>query len=612
MTLPRSTRNVGELLSAAHKAEKELARDMLLVILSSVRFLARQGLALRGDGSDASANLIQLLRLRAEDNPAVLKWLDKSARKHTAPENQNEMLQIMAHHVLRKILEKIHSSPFLAVMVDETTDKSNKEQLTLVVRWIGEDFVVSEEFLGLYTLSSIDAQSIVDAMKDAFVRFQIPMAKLRGQCYDGCSTMAGAKAGVARKIEEIEPRAVFTHCFGHALNLGVSDTIKRSLPMKDCLDTCIEVVKLIKFSPKREAMLRELKEEVGSDAPGVRSLCPTRWTVRAGSLASIIENYDNIKVLWETALHATGDTEMKARIQGVRSQMQSFKFLFCLILTEMILRHTDKLSQTLQQPKLSSVEGHAVAMLTVKTLEGLRTDENFDLFWQKVEKTRDKFDVEEPQLARRRKVPRRFEEGTAPAEFPVSPEGEHRRLYFEALDLAVTSIRSRFDQKGFKTFCNVEQLLFKACRGLCFNEELDVVCNFFYDDFNREDLAAELLTFHKLYQSALKDELPSVDNIKTALLTLSAPQRMLLNTVCKLFQLLLILPATNATSERSFSALRRVKSYLRSTMSQARLNHLMILHYHQDLCDGLDLKSVGNEYITKNDFRRSTFATFLP
>lgn len=209
---------------------------------------------------------------------------------------------MMAHRVLRQILEEIHSSPFLAVMVDETTDKSNMEQLTLVVRLISDDFEVSEEFLGLYSMSAIDAQSIVDVMKDAFLRFQIPFTKLRGQCYDGCSTMTGAKAGVAVKIEEVEPRAVFTHCYGHALNLGVSDTIKQSPAMKDCLDTCFELVMLIKFSPKREATLRELKEEVGSDAPGIRTLCPTRWTVRAESLASISANYDNIQLLWESAL----------------------------------------------------------------------------------------------------------------------------------------------------------------------------------------------------------------------------------------------------------------------------------------------------------------------
>ena len=362
--------------------------------MSSVRFLARQGLALRGDGSDASADLIQLLCLRAEDKPCVLQWLDKSANKHTAPENQNEL---MAHHVLRKILKSISTSPFLAVMVDETTDKSNKEQLTLVVRWVSEDFTVSEEVLGLNCLSATNAQSIVSVMKDAFLRFQLG-SKLHGQCYDGCSTMMGAKAGVTAKIEEKEPRAVFTHCYGHSLNLSVSDTIKRLPAMKDCLDTSFELVKLIKFSPKREAMLRELKEEIGSDASSVRTLCPTMWTVRAESLASILANYDNIQLPWETVVHATSDTEMKARIQGMASQMHTFKFLFGLILCEMILWHTDKLSQTLQQPKLSSVEDHEVAMLTVKTLQYLRTDENFDLFWQKVEKMRYQFDIAEPQL----------------------------------------------------------------------------------------------------------------------------------------------------------------------------------------------------------------------
>ena len=77
-------------------------------------------------------------------------------------------------------------------------------------------------------------------------------------------------------------------------------------------------------------MLRELKEEIGSDAPGVRTLCPARWTVRVESLASIVANYDNIQLLWETAVCSTSNTEMKARIQGVESQMPSFKFCLAL------------------------------------------------------------------------------------------------------------------------------------------------------------------------------------------------------------------------------------------------------------------------------------------
>ena len=89
-------------------------------------------------------------------------------------------------------------------------------------------------------------------------------------------------------------------------------------------------MKLIKFSPKQEAILFQLEEEMGSDTPGVRTLCPTRWTVRAESLHSILANYEHILLLWETGVQETSNTEMKARIRGVWSQMQSFNFLFCI------------------------------------------------------------------------------------------------------------------------------------------------------------------------------------------------------------------------------------------------------------------------------------------
>ena len=250
VTLPKTTKDIGESLSRAHRLEKEHARNMLAKIISGVRFLARQGLALRGDGKDEDSNLVQLLKMQGEDNPDILKWLSRHQDKHMAHENQNEILEIMAHMVIRGVLDDLSSSPFLAIMVDETTDKSNQEQLTLVIRWVGKDLSVSEEFLGLYALDKTDAESIATVMLDALVRFQVPLAKIRGQCYDGCSTMAGQRSGVAARIQKKEPRAVFAHCYGHALNLSVSDTIKKSSLLSDCLDTSYELVKLVKFSPK--------------------------------------------------------------------------------------------------------------------------------------------------------------------------------------------------------------------------------------------------------------------------------------------------------------------------------------------------------------------------
>ena len=84
-------------------------------------------------------------------------------------------------------------------------------------------------------------------------------------------------------------------------------------------------------------MLNWIKEEIDSDSPSIRTMCPTRWTVRAEALASIIANYGELQCLWDRALLSTSDTEMKARIRGIDSQMNNFRFLCGLLLSEMIL-----------------------------------------------------------------------------------------------------------------------------------------------------------------------------------------------------------------------------------------------------------------------------------
>ena len=102
---------------------------------------------------------------------------------------------------------------------------------------------------------------------------------------------------------------------------------------------------------------------------------------------------------------------------------------------------------------------------------------------------------------------------------------------------------------------------------------------------------------------------PSIFDIKTYFLSLSPGQLSLLSQVKRLM-LVLVMPATNASSERSFSALRRVKNYLRTTMPQERLNHLMLLHVHKEKTDALDLKVLLNEFIESSDHRCNIFAKY--
>ena len=89
---------------------------------------------------------------------------------------------------------------------------------------------------------------------------------------------------------------------------------------------------------------------------------------------------------------------------------------------------------------------------------------------------------------------------------------------------------------------------------------------------------------------------------------MSVGEKQLLSQVVKLVRLLLVMPDTNAISERSFSAMYHIKTYLRSTMVQERLNSVMVLHIHKELTDSLDLNIICKEFIYKSDYRKTKFS----
>ena len=121
--------DVGEKLSTALSEERAKSRNVLYAILSTIRFLARQGLPLRGryqddcveNSGEIDSNFIQTLKLRADEVPNLDIWMKRSQDCFTSPDIQNELLQMMALTVIRRIAATVAGIKF-AVMVDETTD----------------------------------------------------------------------------------------------------------------------------------------------------------------------------------------------------------------------------------------------------------------------------------------------------------------------------------------------------------------------------------------------------------------------------------------------------------------------------------------------------------
>lgn len=147
----------------------------------------------------------------------------------------------------------------------------------------------------------------------------------------------------------------------------------------------------MKKSPQRDTRLEKIRqtsvgEQGDSPGPNIRMLCPTRWTVRADAMDSILKNYENLMELWDWSLDHVKDAKMKARIRGVQTHMTKFEFYFGLSLGECLLRNADNLSAAIQKKEISAAESHCLARKTVTTISKIRTDDSFDLFWNLVTK----------------------------------------------------------------------------------------------------------------------------------------------------------------------------------------------------------------------------------
>ena len=241
VTLPSTKRDVAESLLTQHQREKLERRKCFLKVLSNIKFLARQGLPLRGHGDESDSNFLQLLKLQGEDDARIASWLEKKTDKYTAPDMQNEILKVMALEVLRQVVSSLHTAIFLTIMVNETTDISNKEQVIICFRWVDSKLKAHEEFIGLHQVESTQATALLAVIHDVLLRLNVSITKLRGQCYDGASSMSGSRGGVVTLISEEEPRAVYTHCYGHALNPACCDAVEGCKSMRDALDTSYEM-----------------------------------------------------------------------------------------------------------------------------------------------------------------------------------------------------------------------------------------------------------------------------------------------------------------------------------------------------------------------------------
>ena len=181
-----------------------------------------------------------------------------------------------------------------------------------------------------------------------------------------------------------------------------------------------------------------------------------------------------------------------------------------------------------------------------------------------------------------------FGHGPTPDHQHSSVEDLYRKVYFGAYDNAIKAITDRFNQPDFQKYITLQELIFNAIKGKNYRQELSLIKNLYGDDFNYDILEAQLDLLHEIVQISINNTKRLIESFRA----LPKSKGLLINEVIKVIKLIIVLPAINAISERSFSALKLVKTYLRSTTSANRFNHLMMFFVHKEKTDLLDINEI--------------------
>ena len=176
-------------------------------------------------------NFWALLQFQVDSGDTVLQeHLATASRNatYTSAGIQNQLIDVVADQIRQTILSRVKKATWFTVIADEVTDVSNKEQLSLVLRYVDPDTVlVREDLISFFECDEgISGRDIAKKLTGFLQSFGLDLSNLRGQSYDGAGNMAGRIRGTAALISAQHPLAIYLHCASHSLNLAVVKSLE--------------------------------------------------------------------------------------------------------------------------------------------------------------------------------------------------------------------------------------------------------------------------------------------------------------------------------------------------------------------------------------------------
>ncbi|XP_070549445.1 zinc finger protein 862-like [Ptychodera flava] len=460
----------------------------------------------------------------------------------------------------------------------------------MYLRYLHEGHIKTQFYRVERLKESATGANLADLVKIRFQRDNIDLTQLQFVGSDGAANMTGKKSGFVAQMKKENPHVVGIWCVNHRLALSVGDTVKSLQWLKRYEGTVQQINKLFEYSPEKTRKLEQISDQYEATFSSDRRKkfvrpAATRWTSHERANDAIYHGYE---VLLQTLHYFTEEARVPdATAAGLYTFCRKYMFIGTVYILQTVLPIVGKLARLWQKDVLVFSE---VKPLTRAAIDKLTT----------LKQTR------EPTLELRAEFEGsgRFSDGEI--QFTDKNDAKLDQFYDTLLTELCENLESRLALTPFLEAFE----LFDPCRFPGVNDkqygkdEISLLCTHY--ELDEEKTQDEWCNFRYKFESPPM----STKNTAGEVCEVVVQQRNVLGdeypNLCKLAELALLIPMSNAWPERGASCLKRIKSRLRNRMKGDLLQAIMTI----DLNHG-----AGDEDITdsvtawRNKPRRNVFGT---
>ena len=417
--------------------------------------------------------------------------------------------------------------------------------------------------------------------------------------------MSGWANGVQAKIRKLSPSALYIHCHAHRLNLVLVDTMRSDPGMSELFDTVQQLYNFFSNSTPRHEIFVEAQKSLNQKVLELERTVATRWFYFHRSILKVKSRFEAIVVALDVVANGPNKDNCVDIAIGLKRRILSFRFIGCMFLAEEILAKTNCLSQQLQSASLILSAASSLIRSTNSDLENMKdSEESFKCIYVNATDFVKKFDVnsatnpdssdENPtsmseRSKRVREISSRLKDyfvDSPKAHQKTSSDNPEASFKNDTYIPVLEKVIREFDRRlGSRTELIGSLACFEPGSSKFMDFELVscIASNYsnLFTDSELEALQNQTSTAKRLLETSA---VSCVHDIVKILVTLPAAFDQLL----KLLTISITLPVSSASSERFFSTLKRVKTYIRATMGGDRLSNLMIISVEAEFVKKID------------------------